>query len=128
MKLGTLKSNIRSTKGSPVLQIELAPGTLTTLSMMKGPLLEALDSAFPGGKAVETGLTLETQGDNALLRPEAGGSVFAVKDAAPGPLLSMMEAAPPAPPAARSVSLLDLDDDLPAPPPAPKPTTLLLDL
>lgn len=116
MKLGTLKSAIRSTKGSPVLQIELAPGKVTKLSLLKGPLLETLDAAFPGGKAVETGLTLETQGDDALLRPEAGEAVYAIKAAAPGPLLQIMQAP----------ALLDLDDDLPPPP--PKPTTLLLDL
>ena len=119
MKLGNLKSSIRSTKGSPVLQIELSPGTVTTLALMKGPLLEALDAAFPGGKAVETGMTLETKGDDAVLRPETGG-VYMISAAAPGPLLAIMETVAPAP----AASLIDLDDDLPA----PKATTLLLDL
>ena len=147
MKLGNLKSMIRSTKGSPVLQIELSPGSAVTVALMKGPLLVALDEAFPGGKAVETGMTLETKGDDAVLRPEVGG-VYAIKASAPGPLLAIMEtpvgsdwreikaqiesqdatnlmlSLPMAP-----VTLLDLDDDLPpAPPSAPKATTLLLDL
>lgn len=120
MKLGNLKSMIRSTKGSPVLQIELAPGTAVTVALMKGPLLVALDEAFPGGKAVETGMTLETKGDDTLLRPEAGG-VYGIKAAAPGPLLAIMETVALTPAAAL---LLDLDD-VPAPSPT---TTLLLDL
>lgn len=125
MKLGNLKSIIRSTKGSPVLQIELSPGTVTTLALMKGPLLEALDAAFPGGKAVETGMTLRAAGDDMVLALEAdANAVYAVKSAAPGPLLAMMETVAPAP----AASLLDLDDELPISAPVPKTTTLLLDL
>lgn len=125
MKLGNLKSSIRSTKGSPVLQIELSPGTVTTLALMKGPLLEALDAAFPGGKAVETGMTLRAAGDDMVLALEAdANAVYAVKSAAPGPLLAMMETVDPAP----AASLLDLDDELPISAPVPKTTTLLLDL
>ncbi len=125
MKLGNLKSSIRSTKGSPVLQIELSPGTVTTLALMKGPLLEALDAAFPGGKAVETGMTLRAAGDDMVLALEAdANAVYAVKSAAPGPLLAMMETVAPAP----AASLLDLDDELPISAPVPKTTTLLLDL
>lgn len=124
MKLGNLKSSIRSTKGSPVLQIELSPGTVTTLALMKGPLLEALDAAFPGGKAVETGMTLRAAGDDMVLALEAdANAVYAVKSAAPGPLLAMMETVAPTP--APAASLLDLDDELPISAPAPKPTTLL---
>lgn len=127
MKLGNLKSSIRSTKGSPVLQIELSPGTVTTLALMKGPLLEALDAAFPGGKAVETGMTLRAAGDDMVLALEAdANAVYAVKSAAPGPLLAMMETVAPTP--APAASLLDLDDELPISAPAPKPTPLLLDL
>lgn len=121
MKLGNLKSMIRSTKGSPVLQIELSPGSAVTVALMKGPLLVALDEAFPGGKAVETSLTLETKGDDAVLRPEAGG-VYAIKASAPGPLLAIMET--PVPVEGPAAFLLDLDD-VPAPAPT---TTLLLDL
>ncbi len=125
MKLGNLKSSIRSTKGSPVLQIELSPGTVTTLALMKGPLLEALDAAFPGGKAVETGMTLRAAGDDMVLALEAdANAVYAVKSAAPGPLLAMMETVAPAP----AASLVDLDDELPISAPVPKTTTLLLDL
>ena len=125
MKLGNLKSSIRSTKGSPVLQIELSPGTVTTLALMKGPLLEALDAAFPGGKAVETGMTLRAAGDDMVLALEAdANAVYAVKSAAPGPLLAMMETVAPAP----AASLLDLDDEQPISAPVPKTTTLLLDL
>lgn len=122
MKLGNLKSSIRSTKGSPVLQIELSPGTVTTLALMKGPLLEALDGAFPGGKAVETGMMLRAAGDDMVLALEAdANAVYAVKGTAPGPLLAMMETVVPAP----AASLLDLDDELPISALAPKPTTLL---
>lgn len=120
MKLGNLKSMIRSTKGSPVLQIELSPGSAVTVALMKGPLLVALDEAFPGGKATETSLMLETKGDDAVLRPEAGG-VYAIKAAAPGPLLAIMETPTLMPAAA---FMLDLDD-VPATAPT---TTLLLDL
>lgn len=121
MKLGNLKSMIRSTKGSPVLQIELSPGTAVTVALMKGPLLVALDEAFPGGKATETSMTLETKGDDAVLRPEAGG-VYAIKAATPGPLLAIMETPTLTPPA----FLLDLDDDVTVA--AAPTTTILLDL
>lgn len=117
MKLGSLKSAIRSTKGSPTLRVEVMPGVLATLALMKGPLQEALDAAFPGGKAVETGLTLHVEGDNAVLRPEQSDAPYAIKASAPGPLLDIMEAPIQEQKAAPAASLLD----------APKPVSLLDD-
>ena len=107
MKLGSLKSAIRSTKGSPMLRVELATGAVVDIAMMKGPLQEALDRAFPGGKSFETGLTLATDGENAVLRPEGCEiSHYTLASAPPAPepapLLDLMEA-----PVAPILSLLD---------------------
>ena len=127
MRLGELKSKIRNTKGSPMLQIELTPGALGTIALMKTPLMEALDTMYPGGKSVETGLLFEVVGDNAMIRPMAFPAVYGVATAAPGPLLSIMEA-PKAVvnllddmPTKPSVNLLDFD----APAPVAKSSTLL---
>ena len=97
MKLGSLKSAIRSTKGSPMLRVELATGAVVDIAMMKGSLQEALDRAFPGGKSFETGLTLAIDGENAVLRPEGCEiSHYALASAPPAPepapLLDLMEA------------------------------------
>ena len=92
MKLGELKSKIRNTKGSPMLQIELTPGALGTIALMKTPLMEALDTMYPGGKSVETGLLFEVVGDNAMIRPIAHPAIYGVAPDAPGPLLNIMEA------------------------------------
>lgn len=132
MKLGELKSKIRTTKGSPLLRIELTPGALGTIALMKTPLMEALDTMYPGGKSVETGLLFEVVGDNAMIRPEASTQPYGMGVAAPGPLLSIMEAPSPvakinllddmpAKVPSSTVNLLDLD----APTPAPKSSTLL---
>lgn len=58
MKLGQLKAAIRASKGNPpsvVASLTLG-GPLLTLALQKTALLEELDRAYPGGKAVETGL------------------------------------------------------------------------
>lgn len=138
MKLGELKSKIRGTKGSPTLKVELISGSTFELALMKGPLMEALDKAFPGGKSVETGLVMD---DTGVICPTDGGS-YGLK-LTRAPLLDIMEA-----PAVETIDmmgvgtektamalikrqtglLLDLDDEPPAPAePAPK-STLLLDL
>lgn len=146
MRLGELKSKIRNTKGSPMLQIELTPGALGTIALMKTPLMEALDTMYPGGKSVETGLLFEVVGDNAMIRPMAFPAIYGVGRAEPGPLLSIMEAPidksdleravvgaiyttsidllddTPVKPPASTLNLLDLDD---APASPPKVSTLL---
>lgn len=120
MKLGEIKAAIRSTKGSPAVSIQFTGGSSpVTIALMKGPLMEALDAAYPGGKAVETGLVFEQSGDDNLLRPESGATYTAAP--APAPLLDIMTL--PSPTAA--TVLLDLDET----PSAPISTTaLLLDL
>ena len=55
MKLGELRGMIRKTKGNPSIVTTLG-GVTMTLSLMKTPLLEELERAFPGGKAAETNL------------------------------------------------------------------------
>jgi len=118
MKLGELKSKIRTTKGSPLLRVELVKGGATVdVALMKGPLMDALDAAFPGGKSVETGMLFEASGDNFRIRPVAGGIYGIIEAAAaeePGPLLAIMETPAPA------ALLIDLDDE-----PAPAPVLLL---
>ena len=60
MKLGNLKAAIRATKGNPVIETKLfADGPTLTLALQKTALLEELDRAYPGGKAVETDLTFD---------------------------------------------------------------------
>ncbi|NSZ73925.1 hypothetical protein G6L74_09250 [Agrobacterium tumefaciens] len=58
MKLGELRGAIRKTKGSPFTIVAIG-GEDITLVLQKTPLLEELDRVFPGGKAVETGLTFD---------------------------------------------------------------------
>ena len=58
MKLGELRGMIRKTKGAPLIITTLG-GVTMTLSLMKTPLLEELERAFPGGKAAETNLNFD---------------------------------------------------------------------
>lgn len=113
MLLGQLKSKIRTTKGNPLLRIELAHGALGTVALLKAPLLEALDTMYPDGKTTETGLVFEMVGDNAMIRPENSTEPYR-----PAPLLDIMESAQP--PKRQIIDLLDLDD-------APKLSATLLD-
>ena len=57
MKLGNLKAAIRATKGNPIIETRLfSNGPMLSLALQKTALLEELDRAYPGGKAVETDL------------------------------------------------------------------------
>lgn len=57
MKLGQLKAAIRGTKGNPYIETALTEGgPKIRLFLQKSSLLEELEVAYPGGKAVETGL------------------------------------------------------------------------
>lgn len=70
MKLGELRSAIRKTKGNPIVKVPLVGGTIFTLTLQKTPLLEELERAYPGGKAVETGLSFVEE--TGLLRGTGG--------------------------------------------------------
>ncbi|UUV43527.1 hypothetical protein RCJOLI_56 [Rhodobacter phage RcJoli] len=71
MKLGNLKAAIRATKGNPVIKTKLfADGPTLTLALQKTALLEELDRAYPGGKAVETDLTFDEK--TCVLSSDAG--------------------------------------------------------
>lgn len=60
MKLGNLKAAIRATKGNPIIETRLfADGPMLSLALQKTALLEELDRAYPGGKAVETDLVFD---------------------------------------------------------------------
>jgi hypothetical protein len=102
MKLGTLKAAIRATKGNPVIETRLwSDGPMMSLALQKAVLLEQLDAAYPGGKAVETDLIFDEA--SGILRPDGG--VVAQRDSGfspalasaqmggghPGPLLDIME-------------------------------------
>jgi hypothetical protein len=116
MKLGELRGAIRKTKGNPWFDCYPFPGTDKTFRfyLQKTPLLEELDKAYPGGKAVETQLSFDAE--TGQLKPEK--DVFqgiskdnpAVKTPAPAheddDLLGNEPASKPAAPAA------DDDDDL----------------
>lgn len=58
MKLGELKALIRKTKGNPSINVVFGARQMN-FQIMKGPLLDQLDAAFPGGKAVETHLRFD---------------------------------------------------------------------
>lgn len=62
MKLGELKGAIRKLQGAPKIRLNLKTGQQLECELIKGVFLEQLDQAFPGGKAVETMLTLEADG------------------------------------------------------------------
>ena len=57
MKLGELKTAIRSTKGNPLISTTLPDGKTVWVGTMKQSLLEVLDANFEH-KGVETGLSL----------------------------------------------------------------------
>jgi hypothetical protein len=61
MKLGSLKAAIRDLKVAPKVVIGLGDAVVDIYAQ-KAPLLTELDRAFPGGKAVETGLQLDENG------------------------------------------------------------------
>lgn len=100
MRLGSLKAAIRATKGNPVIQTRLwSDGPMMTLALQKAVLLEELDAAYPGGKAVETDLIFDEK--TGILRPD-GGAVGQVERTTvsdlthyrgepAGPLLDIME-------------------------------------
>ncbi|WP_191569172.1 hypothetical protein [Paracoccus yeei] len=109
MQLGNLRGAIRKAKGNPVVTVNFA-GQPMRFVLMKGPVLEELERAFPGGKAVETGIGLKYDGDACELIDETGdGAVEQVTSAV-------------AVTTAKPVSLLD---DEPAPV-IPKITSLLV--
>jgi hypothetical protein len=62
MKLGALKSAIRDLTTAPQALVDLPNGNQLHIHAQKGPLLTSLDNAFPGGKAIETGLSLTEGG------------------------------------------------------------------
>jgi len=63
MKLGELKSAIRTRKGNPSVFVSLVPGAdKIAVTVQKASILEALDAAFPGGRSAETGLWLNDEG------------------------------------------------------------------
>lgn len=62
MKLGELKSLIRTRKGNPSVVALLPGGRGFEVAVQKASFLEALDAAFPGGRSAETGLRLNDDG------------------------------------------------------------------
>ena len=62
MKLGELKSLIRSRKGNPSVVALLPGGRGFEVAVQKASILEALDTVFPGGRSAETGLRLNDYG------------------------------------------------------------------
>lgn len=65
MKLGELKSHIRTMDGNPKVFINYGEQAKGLIVVQKKSLLEMLDVMFPGGKAVETGLHID--GENRLI-------------------------------------------------------------
>ena len=89
MKLGNLKAAIRATKGNPIIETRLfTDGPTLSLALQKTALLEELDRAYPGGKAVETDLVFDEK--TGVLRPTVDAVAHvnrgSYKDAAPEPL------------------------------------------
>lgn len=79
MKLGELRAALRKTKGNPTVVVELVPGKRFDLIIQKTPFFEELDKHFPGGKAVETGLSFdETSG---IVRFEGDATAAVVRTA-----------------------------------------------
>jgi hypothetical protein len=62
MKLGALKTHIRSMTEAPKAQMRFGGGQVLTLTLQKTPLLAELDTVFPEGKAQETGLAFTHDG------------------------------------------------------------------
>jgi hypothetical protein len=59
MKLGELRAAIRKSKAAPAIQASIGGSPAMLLLLQKGSILNALELAFPGGKAVETGLEFD---------------------------------------------------------------------
>lgn len=79
MKLGELKALIRKTKGNPTIAVPFGNRAMS-FQVMKGPLLEELDRAYPGGKAIETGLSFdEDSGDLSVATAPGDEVVNALK-------------------------------------------------
>ncbi len=76
MKLGELRGLIRKTKGNPWFDCFPFPGTENGIRfyLQKTPLLEELDRAYPGGKAVE--VPLEFDVETGQLKPADSGVVL----------------------------------------------------
>ena len=75
MKLGNLKAAIRATKGNPVIETKLfSDGPTLTLALQKTALLEELDRAYPGGKAVETDLIFDEK--TCILSADGGAALL----------------------------------------------------
>ena len=119
MRLGNLKAAIRATKGNPIIETRLfSDGPMLSLALQKTALLEELDRAYPGGKAVETDLVFDEK--TGILHPTSDAVAQVDRgshqDAAPDPLVEPLDldltaepsAAAPAPQAAESTGLDDL--------------------
>ena len=120
MRLGNLKAAIRATKGNPIIETRLfSDGPMLSLALQKTALLEELDRAYPGGKAVETDLVFDEK--TGVLSSDAGlpsnrlENPLPVAPVASSPLDDLdldltaePSAAAPAPQAAESTGLDDL--------------------
>ena len=120
MKLGNLKAAIRATKGNPIIETRLfSDGPMLSLALQKTALLEELDRAYPGGKAVETDLVFDEK--TGVLSSDTGlpsnrlENSMPVVTVASSPLDDLdldltaePSAAAPAPQAAESTGLDDL--------------------
>ena len=120
MKLGNLKAAIRATKGNPIIETRLfTEGPMLSLALQKTALLEELDRAYPGGKAVETDLVFDEK--TGILSSDAGLPSNRLENPLPvAPVASSTlddldldltaepSAAAPAPQAAESTGLDDL--------------------
>lgn len=120
MKLGELRAAIRSTKGNPIAHVTFYEGGPTIpFALQKASVLTELETAFPGGKAVETGLTFDEK--TGVLRAYADGG------AAPQQVPSITAQAAPATALLTDSAPLDLTTDLLSDEPAPKPSATGLD-
>lgn len=120
MKLGNLKAAIRATKGNPIIETRLfSDGPMLSLALQKTALLEELDRAYPGGKAVETDLVFDEK--TCILSSDAGLPSNRLENSLPVvpvasstlddldlDLTAEPSAAAPAPQAAESTGLDDL--------------------
>ena len=122
MKLGNLKAAIRATKGNPIIETRLfSDGPILSLALQKTALLEELDRAYPGGKAVETDLNFDEKtgilgADGGMAAQQVTNTIetsngYAVtldSDPLDLDLTAEPSAAAPAPQAAESTGLDDL--------------------
>ena len=62
MKLGELKSAIRTRKGNPSVVVALVTGAeKIAVTVQKASILEPIDAVFPGGLSAQTGLWLNDE-------------------------------------------------------------------